>query len=394
MQNRVVLDALLALSGAQLWKGRDPAMKETILRLRQRALLGCQKLLTQSGLIVLMDTAKANQGLLGAMSANEIFVPLACCILLLLYEKLVGYGKANWMPHLKFLAQLFDRLLEPAHSGALNSLIQKCRQHQGFQFLHNLFLYNDLIQSTAGGTSTLSDYYRRVQRNMHSIDDDALIPTHNASLAPDQPQKRCTNGRFYYPYLIAEISTGMEILNDADIDAWDGRFDWLPSFSTTTIQLSDPTPSLHLLSKTELLLEPGAIDDKEERIMSYIYRDTAKVYLRQASRQRSGQYEATNHEISAATVACQAVRNIVQLREGSALENALLWPISIIARELTEECTIEREYILGRLQRLESRFHMEHFRRMQEVLMATWAQNNRLFINVEAGVEEDVFLFG
>lgn len=394
MQNRAVLDALLALSGAQIWKGRDSSLKETILRLRHRALLGCQKLLTQTGLMALMGAGMTDQDRLSAMSENEYFVPLACGILLLLYEKLVGYGKANWMPHLKFLAQLFDCLLKPANNGPLNLLLQKCRQHQDFQFLHSLFLYNDLVQSTAGGTSTLSDYYLRVQSNTCSVDN-ATLSTYGPSLPPTQSLKQSPYGRFYYPYLIAKVSTDQEILTDADIDAWDGRLDWLPSFSmTNTIHLSDASPSLQLLFQKDTLRGlDGHIDNEEGRVMSSVYRDTARIYMRQVDRQRN-KAQNTNQMMSVASLACKAVRHVAQLREGSAWENALLWPIGIIAKELTKECKSEREYILDRLEGLATRFHMEHFRRMQEVLMATWDRNDLLFLDVEPEIEEDVFLFG
>jgi hypothetical protein len=253
MQNRVVLDALLALSGAQIWNDRASSIQETILRLRHRALLGCQKLLTQTGLMALMGAEMTDRDCLNAMNENEIFIPLACGMLLLLYEKLVGYGKANWMPHLNFLARLFDCLLRPATNGASNLLLQKCRQHQAFQFLHRLFLYNDLVQSTAGGTSTLSDYYLRVQSNTYAVDNTSLS-TYGPSQPPTESLKQSQNGRSYYPFLIAQIGTGQQIVTDADIDAWDGRLDWLPSFSmANTIHLADVSPSIRLLFNTHTL---------------------------------------------------------------------------------------------------------------------------------------------
>jgi hypothetical protein len=127
--------------------------------------------------------------------------------------------------------------------------------------------------------------------------------------------------------------------------------------------------------------------------MSQLYRDTAKVYMRQINRQIN-QAQNTNQTKSLVNLACSSVGHVVQLREGSILENALLWPIGIIARELTEECKGEREYILSRLEALERQFHMKHFRRMQEVLLATWTRNDQLSVVMEAEFEEDIFLFG
>lgn len=92
----------------------------------------------------------------------------------------------------------------------------------------------------------------------------------------------------------------------------------------------------------------------------------------------SASIDARESQIS--ILASWAARLVQQLPEGSVFENALLWPIGIVARELTYESAVEREYILCRLRSLERRFQMKHFRRVQEILLKHWRKIDKEMI--------------
>lgn len=358
LQHPIVLDALLAVSGAQHWQSDSMTMEGTTLQLRRRALRGCRALLNQPDMKTYMETEEQIQSRDGPCSI-QILPLAACCVLLLLYEKLVGNGKLNWMSHLSFLASFFERLF-PGKAGTELDGASKREENQVFQFLYNLFLYNDLVHSTATGTTTLSDYYLTT-----------ILSTH-------LPQSDSITNRYYYPCLIAQIAADNVTVTDTDIDAWDGRLDWLPSFSSTCHTF----PGLDF---------PNGTDEWGHAIQLYQY--TAKIFLRQSiRRQRDGYMQVQDADTS--ILAERAVACLSTLPEGSSFENALLWPISICARELTHGQRIQRKVIMQRLQQLEGRFHMRHFRRMQEVLEAAWARFDEQSVQKASWMEEDAFLLG
>lgn len=132
--------------------------------------------------------------------------------------------------------------------------------------------------------------------------------------------------------------------------------------------------------------------------MVSLYRDTAKVYLRQCLRRRRGHGTMSQHGSDVVELACHATFLISQLPDGSSFENALLWPIGIIGPELTAVKHTERQYLLDRLWSLEQRFQMRHFERVREVLKKGW-NRSVLISSVEEDFrrsyyDEDVFLFG
>ena len=137
---------------------------------------------------------------------------------MLLYEKLVGDGEANWMSYLKFLARVFDHPLCPRTDIMSKLNIQQPSQYLAFRFLHTLFLYNDLVQSTARGRPTLSGLYLQVgQRTLFKSDD--LVAEYISSMLPAWPEETHQDGRFHYPHLIARISAGDEVITNAEIKA-------------------------------------------------------------------------------------------------------------------------------------------------------------------------------
>lgn len=363
MQDRIVLDALLALSGAQHWESDGMIMEQATLQLRHRALRGCQALLNQPGMKGYLGTQTKDQRL-QELPRDQILSVTACCVLLLLYEKLVGNGKSNWMPHLTFLATIFEKLSPGKEQEGPKAASKPDEQAQILQFLYNLFLYNDLVHSTAIGATTLSPHY------IKSVVNTNLSPNGNL------------RNRFYYPCLVAQIAAGNTSITDVDIDAWDGRLDWLPSFSSTLPQLSDNKQ----------------IHQPERAHVAQLYRYTIKILLRQSTRRskscgRGGGFLLSG-DPNISVLADQAATSLSRVPEGSSFENALLWPIGIFARELTQHQGPQRQAVLQRLHRLERRFHMRHFKRMQEVLEAAWTRFDSGALPCTENKCDDVFLLG
>ncbi|KAL2783587.1 fungal-specific transcription factor domain-containing protein [Aspergillus keveii] len=320
-RSRVVLNSLLALSGVQTWQNGSFGMGEGMLKMREKALRGCRMLLMRL-------YGPADVG-----SHDDVIDLFASCMLLLLYEKLAGEGEENWSPHLSFIASLCS------HTG---SRVFPSRD-EGSQFLLSLFSYNDLVRSTSLQAPTMSDFYLR-----------------GTLSAMRQPGP--TMSRFTFPNLNARISAGDATVTDADIAAWDGKMTWFPSFALVSTDGEDPgyvrSPSLsdgqHIsmnpsIYQIEQLLPIHELTD--EKIVSRLYRIAAMVYKRQKA---------------------PDIQLLRLLPAGSAFETTLLWPIGIVARELTLAYETQRAYLIYRLEALEHRFHMKHFSCVKDFLLSLW----------------------
>jgi hypothetical protein len=305
---------MLALSGAQRGTESGRELQETTLSIRQRALAGCREMLQSP---TLPSSQEAQIQTLNSMKDEERLTLLASCILLLLYEKISGEGKTNWMPHLDFIHEIWSSHNNGSKSSS--SLID------AFIFLRNLYLYNDLVRSTSLRVPTQSNFY----------------------LQCGEVEK----GRYYYPHLISRLSRHDSTVTDADILRWDGCMNWLPSFALNRHGNSNST----------------AGEANDEWIISVLYRTTALIYRRQMS------FESQVFDFpQTAELAEQAVESMECLPEGSPFENTLLWPIGIVAKSLGMERVSARATILRRLDSLNRRFQMKHFMRAQEILINHW----------------------
>lgn len=399
-QHHAVMSAVLALSGAQFEAHHDTNIAKATLRARHRALEGCRYMLSCSASLMDPKNSSPGESSTDESNSNNILLILACCICLLLYEKLVGDGKANWMPHLAFLAVLFDRLESPGNYRILVSMQRGDQQRQAFEFIHHLFLYNDLLHSTAQRKSTLSKFYLRPAKSAELISNIPFVEGMIQAPPVQWNDDSTKYGRFYYPYLVAQISAGIETVSDACIDAWDGRLDWLPSFSLLGIRLSsNPAPSVKNIQIPDIDQRTNRMDVESYSLIKSLYMDTAKVYLRQCLRRRQGRQSLSQCGLKTVDLACHATSLISQLPDGSRFENVLLWPIGIVGPELTAAKGSEREYIIDRLRALEQRFQMKHFERVREVIIKGWNRSALLSsfnanFRSDDGYDDDVFLFG
>ncbi|KAL1634855.1 hypothetical protein SLS58_010484 [Diplodia intermedia] len=381
MQSRMVLDSLLTVSGARIWDYGWSGMERETLKLRQRALSGCRRVLERynnTNQRSVTDTANATSPQ-PTMHHSTIppaenldpadFLPLlTSATLFLLYDMLMG--EENFRPHLEFIDWLFRRHFLGFNNGAH-------KQHplsvEAFRFLYNCFLYNDLVRSTSLGVPTASDFYVRA---VSSISDD---PFPHETIQDQQ-------SRYYFPSLIARISAQDTTVSEGDIEAWNGRLDWLPSLCL--VDFHGAKADVEALNRRATGSETARLDvstarggeySKDRDIISQLYRVTARIYRRQSFGGNPGSF--MNFEDvdpkSSSSLASAAIQLVQQLSEGSAFDSALLWPIGICGRELTGDQVWERHYVIFRLQQLEKRFRMKHFQRAQQVLANTWSRKDQ-----------------
>lgn len=398
MKCGMVLDSLLALSGAQRWQHGTSSMDKESLRLRQRALKGARELLVtedvnfshnhsdlQNGQQHTALSRYQNPGLAcrpDSTSNDNLLYLLTSSVLFLLYEKVSG--EPTWKPHMEFINQFFERWLP--------SLTLDPKQFpdiaEAIRFLHDVFVYNDLVRSTSLRTKPLSNFYLTATTanatHNHSMES-AFLPN---GLEEQADFRR----RYFFPNLIARLSSGDTSVTEEDIAAWDGSMDWLPSFALDH--------SMHNEGSNN-----GASPDRQatwndRAIISELYRTAASIYRRQilGSQGRNGQhhsgFQLQDDEQILPQLASYAHLLMTSLPEASAYENALLWPIGIAAKELTANQLNQRSNILLRLQGLERRFQMRHFRKVQDVLRRHWAMRDGVSSFDTDLSDEDAILLG
>lgn len=381
MQCSMVLDSLLALSGAQRWSHGIVSMEKESLRLRQRALRGAREILVTDSPNELGNTSlsklekAAVKNRTASTSQQNLLYLLTSSVLFLLYEKVSG--ETTWQPHMEFIKQFFETWMTslaiyPNQSSGVSEAIR---------FLHDIFVYNDLVRSTSLRTRPLSAFYLTgsvVNGPSPSSPANTLFSSRDA----DQAQSR---RRYYFPNLIARLSSDDHSVSEEDIASWDGSMDWLPSFA---LDRSEPNEKV---SNDNLEGRPRSCGDRT--IISELYRTAAHMYRRQSMGPRFAN-EFQNNDQVLPQLASFAHFLLTSLPEGSSYENALLWPLGIAAKELTTNQSAERSDVILRLQSLERRFQMRHFSRVQDLLLRHWARRDGIADYTDIGVEQDTILLG
>lgn len=393
MNNETVLTSLLALSGAQSWRGESGGLEEEVLMLRRRALssfreqlqrlinLGSQRSIESQNNFP--STIPTNATAFSFLDDDDRLFLSSTAMILLLYEKLSGEDESNWKPHLEFICQIFGFhpltfLGKPAiQSSTTTGLVplssRSAHVTDALRFLYNLFLYNDLVSSTSLRRPTLSDFYVQATGNEAKVQTSSFAGMYNGAYADDDDANR-----YYFPSLIARMSAGDLSVSAFDIAMWDGRLDWLPSFSLVgSYSGNDPA-------------DFGNKTSSDQITIAAIYRSTAAAYRLQTLQTLQGckthedddsppltrhltrvlsDYDVTDELRNE----CNSAISLMKLLPmTSSFENALLWPIGIVAKDLTIQDAMERNYILQRLEHLEQRFRMKHFRKAKEILQRHW----------------------
>ena len=311
--------------------------------------------------------------------ADRLFLS-STAMILLLYEKISGEDESNWKPHLEFICHIFDFhpltfLGKPAIQSSTTTGLAPLNSRSAhvidaLRFLYNLFIYNDLVSSTSLRRPTLSDFYVQATGNEAKVKTSSFAGMYNGVYVDDDDANR-----YYFPSLIARISAGDLSVSAYDIVVWDGRLDWLPSFSLVgSYSGNDPD-------------DIGNKTSSDQITISAIYRSAAAAYRLQMlqgckTHEDDDSPPSTRHltrVLSDCDVAeelrneCNSAISLMKLLPmTSSFENALLWPIGIVAKDLTIQDAMERDYILQRLEHLEQRFRMRHFRRAKEILQRHW----------------------
>ncbi|KAI0897243.1 fungal-specific transcription factor domain-containing protein [Annulohypoxylon nitens] len=366
-QSRPVLDAMLALSCVQSWEDGNFTMNIPMLRYRAKAIRGCRDIVIET-----MRKPRANQEIplpFGAVdedhttraamtgSVHRDTQLLAICVLLMLYEKLSGECHENGVTHLQIFARIFPSHLFIALLDLLTHGPELGQPNEAILFLSNLFLYNDLVRSTSLRTSTLSNFYLNERANYQA----------------STPNQEIVD-RFYFPRIIAQIGANDSSVTDGDIAAWNGRLDWLPSFALQTpggdkryerlptadyTFVYDPT-----YTDLESYTFVGSWD--EPTLTSELYRVAATVYRKQR--------QPDNPDIGMGNLPSWAITMLRLIPPGSSYETALLWPVAIIAKELTQQQ--DREYVMHRLRMLEQRYKLKNYCIVREHFLEVWRKRD------------------
>ena len=325
---------------------------------------------------------------LSVSSIDDVISLLASCVLLLLFEKLSGEGEDIAIPHLQFFAQIFPAKSLPfptsKSDGVFSLGIEEKPWSETVRFLLNLFFYNDLVGSTSCRVPTLSDFYAET-----SVAAPPSFPTDGfGPFRPTVVETDLDQSRFILPNLIARSSAGDPSVTDEHIADWDGRFDWFPSFALVVPEQRElhnklPTadPRFVLNNAYQALSSFTYLDAWDERgLVAELYRVAATIYRKRCALEHNKPawtyLSTTNLDITEdlslqmGNLPSWGIELLQQLPRNSDWENCLLWPISIVAKELTE--VRGREYITTRLSDLERRFRLKLYRDTREYLRRFW----------------------
>lgn len=335
MNNSTVLWALLALSGIQAGREGSPEIKLETLRAKQATLNGCNRLLETLQRQQTQSPAQtpARNSQLPPDYGEDILMLLASALLLILYEQVTDATYSSLHSHLRFVHWLCSILNR--YSCAVSGPIAPY-----YCFLRSIFLYDDLIASTSARRPPLAGEVE-------------YGPMMSGSVTLEASSK------YYLPTILTRISKGDEAVEVEDIDRWDGRMDWLPSFFAMT-------------GDSDARIER---DDETYRI-SEVYRASSKVFYYQIRRRRleTGADDEAKTQAAISALTTSTIAMVRDLPDESQYQGALLWPIGIVAREVGHEDFTMQRCILVILERLERRYGMSHFSRYRKSLVARWSR--------------------
>lgn len=398
-RNSVLLDALLALSGVQLWEAGSFHLERPMLQLRHSAIQGSVKLL--AAITSSEDNQKPNPGSslrlhieacrklpfatsLGRSLASDNFVSLlATCAMLLLYEKLSGGDQGHATPHLQFFAALFPtHTLIALSSGKDDETSQSSPAGHwsgALRFLSSLFLYNDLVHSISSQSPTFSTFYY----DGNGPPDSSMPAAYAAHPLAHQP---IVQSRFELPRLMARCSAGDTSVTGADIAAWNGRLDWFPSFALEgdRSRLPEVTGSALPIASAVFVSEPlfarlGSFIDTslfdDNKIISELYRIAAEIYRRQCSLAAPGGGDCQADSFSRmGNLPVWGAQLFRLLPADSSWESSVLWPVGIVAREL--EYQEDRDFVLRWLTSLEQKFKIRLYHTVRSQLLVYWSNRD------------------
>ena len=292
-------------------------------------------------------------------------------MLLVLHDKLSGEAHENLRPHLEFLDRFFATEMRSscissiAASGTVlevpisdsDGIDDQETWSSECLFHHSEFLYNDLLVAIASRRPTLSKY---------------RAGDFNVS---ESSKKNQGNSRFYFPALISRIVNVDGELSIEAFDEWDGGLDWMPSFCHKEPDNSFIDLDENIFGRSDYVTEPINRWPEESRLMSEIYRDAGKAFLLQRLRlswqaENSPPYLKGKREGKIQLFVSRILRKLTMLPSSSKYENAILWPIGIIAPEISE--AEDRACVLSRIRTLEARFGMEVFLKFRMGLQDAW----------------------
>jgi hypothetical protein len=335
-------------------------------------LRGCRKLLQRSGASIYLDNGPVDghlpsspephsalivqsgkERLQGECEEDDLML-FASVMMLMVHDKLSGEPCSKLRPHLQF-----------AHHFERRPIFHQVSVH--YKFLRNIFLYNDLLAAISSGSPSLQDYGQNTTDSVSVCLRDSVVPLKEEGSS----MVKLAGNRYYLPILLSRIANGSNKVALTDIERWDGNMTWLPSFSSTEIT--------EVISTIENQPSSTPIADESENVLiSEIYRNATRVLYYQRLRNKSELLfhppptcrNVPSYEFEIQHFNSILLANLRSLPLGSAYESSLLFPIGIAAMEIRDVC--EKAYVLSRLQLLEERFQLNHFRKFRQKLSSFW----------------------
>lgn len=414
LRNETVLHAVLALSGIQVENSHHLGTEVEVLRLRGRVIKGCRHLLEKIGptdwsnyltrnSIGAIDSSKGDLNPITrgqdqmAVDDEDDLALIASVLLMILYDKLSGASCNDVRHHLVFAHFLFEKRIRQNEPGAFaegacsryttknkedtRKILRRMSSH--YKFLYNVFLYNDLLAGIASNLPTLSEYDLAISA-IALGDNPGYSTWHEEQSSIVAQIKR----RYYFPTLLSIINNRHAEVSMADIDAWDRQMSWLPSFSNINYGVTRLPSNSRRLNTSHHTRSQGSASPRdsgsfEDYVISEIYTNAAKILYVQRLRESSStelpviksicdpQEVEFDHNIGDFTSAF--VSQLRQLPENSIYENALLWPIGVVAKEVTDPSDVD--YVLWRLNKLEQKFKLKLFRKFTERIASYWGRD-------------------
>ncbi|KIW70227.1 hypothetical protein PV04_02518 [Phialophora macrospora] len=361
---------LLALAGLNAAPRNIPSLHRGILNFRLRALRGCRSLCS-----VTWDRDRPQsaedffvshppQVLLTLDEADKLCL-VTTALMLALFGKLSGQNYDSLRTYLEFGQYYFTCKMtaDPTLAGIIATPLPL--------FLRSLVTYNHLLAMIAITPP-------------HPMVDGILQGLSFFPLSHCDPQD--------FVSLLWRVGTDVENVGLADFDSWNGDFNFLPSFSTRSVEPRGAQGYVRgrILQSRASKTCVGAPD--EEATVQEIYRTSSRIYFFRQLRDQVGLLHSNTTRAYPPFIAQAQIRKLKKsavailrtLPGDSVFNSALLFPLGIIAPELT--CENDQRFVLQKLELLQDTLYFDVFRVFGEDLANIWARRRSCEVAARASI--------
>ncbi|KIW84890.1 hypothetical protein Z517_00278 [Fonsecaea pedrosoi CBS 271.37] len=338
---------LMAIAGLHAKSRNLPSLDHEISHLRLRALKACLQISSRTRRL---DTLKSNpEGDSTFFQITKVEADDLCLVttaaLLAVFGKLSGEVYGNIQPYLEFAQEFLSR----GGTARNHEVPSSSPLHL---FLHDLVSYNQLLALVADA--------RLTSPSCNSLEETTFVNLSHRS-----------NPNF--ADLLYRISENVQHVSTLDIDCWDGKLDFLPSFSMKRKATEHEEPSCSTIG-----VDDGAKKD-EEFVIGEIYRLASRIYFFKQLRDRDGLPETTTTLAYPPFMAHKQIKRHVKramglfrlLSDDSQFNTAILLPLGMIAPQLTSRQ--DQAFVIEKLKMLKNTQCFDVFRVFSQDLQREWA---------------------